>query len=77
MDRCKCLSQIVPVPALAGTVLFAVLSKGIGSGDLFAEQTCVTAGSRTLPMAPLGKLQRLAAVPVPDRKDAGSRAGRP
>ena len=55
MDRCKCLSRIVPVPALAATVLFAVLSNGIGSGDLFAEQTRVTAGSRTLPVAPLGK----------------------
>ena len=48
---CCTFERVVAFVAVAACVLFAF---GVGSGNIFAEQTGVTVGFRTLPMAPLG-----------------------
>ena len=60
--------------AVAACVLFAF---GGDSGTIFAEQTGVTVGFRTLPMAPLGPHNLWPQFRVPDPRGADPRLRRP
>ena len=55
MNGRRSFRQFVSFLAPAAAGVLATFACGTGSRKLFAEPTSVTAGSRTLPMAPLGK----------------------